>query len=178
MTIIMTILGAVAAIAVLFLLVAAVTGKDMSIERSIAINRPANEVYDFVRHIKNHEQFSTWHMMDPQMKKTYRGTDGQVGFVYSWDSVNDKNVGAGEQEITKLVPGERVEFHLRFLRPMQSEADATMVLSSSANGQTTVQWTFAGPMKFPMNAMKSVLSNMLGKQLAAGLENLKKVLES
>jgi len=178
MTILITILGILAAIVVIFLLVAAVTGKDMTIERSITINRPPNDVYDFVRHIKNHEQFSVWHMMDPEMKRTYTGTDGQVGFVYAWDSANDKNVGAGEQETTKLVPGQRVEFHLRFLRPMKSEADSTMVLSSTGNGQTTVQWTFAGPMKFPMNAMKSVLANMLGKQLTAGLENLKKVMES
>jgi len=178
MTIVSTILIILAAVVVLFLLIAAVTGKDMTIERSITINRSAGDVYDFVRHIKNHERFSIWHMMDPQMKKTYRGTDGEVGFVYTWDSANNKNVGAGEQEITKLVPGERVEFHLRFLRPMQNEADSTMVLLPAGNGQTTVKWTFAGPMKFPMNAMKSVFANMLGKQLTAGLENLKKVMES
>ncbi|MBX2906241.1 MAG: SRPBCC family protein [Taibaiella sp.] len=119
MSIVMTILAVIAAVVALFLLVAAVTGKEMKIERSITVNKPVNEVFNFVSHIKNHEQFSVWHMMDPQMKKEYRGTDGQVGFVYAWDSANDKNVGAGKQEITKLIPDQRVEFHLRFLRPMQ-----------------------------------------------------------
>ncbi|MBX2906242.1 MAG: hypothetical protein KF744_09410 [Taibaiella sp.] len=52
-----------------------------------------------------------------------------------------------------------------------------MITSATGNGQTTVQWIFTGTMKFPMNAMKSVFSNMLGKQLAAGLDNLKKVME-
>lgn len=173
----MTILLTIAAIIISFLLVATVTGKEMSIERSITIHRPASDIYDFVHHSKNHDQFSIWQMMDPQMKKTYRGTDGRVGFVYAWDSANNKNVGAGEQETTNLVPGQRVEFHLRFLRPMKSEADSTMIIGKTENGQTTVQWTFAGPMKFPMNAMKSVFAKMLGKQLAASLDNLKKIME-
>ena len=177
MSTVMIVLAVVAGIVVLFLLIAAISGKDMIIERSITINRPASEVFDFVSHIRNHEQFSVWHMLDPQMKKEYRGTDGQVGFVYAWDSANDKNVGAGEQEITKLVPGQRVEFHLRFLRPMQNKADATMITTATGDGQTTVQWIFTGTMKFPMNAMKSVFANMLGKQLAAVLDNLKKVME-
>lgn len=174
---ILSVIAVIAAIIVIFLLVAAVSGKEMRIERSIIVNKPVSDVFSFVSHIKNHEQFSVWHMMDPNMKKEYRGTDGEVGFVYAWDSQNDKNVGAGEQEITKLVPGQRVEFHLRFLRPMQNEADATMIVTPTGSGQTTVQWIFTGTMKFPMNAMKPIFSNMLGKQLSTGLDNLKKVME-
>jgi hypothetical protein len=42
-------------------------------------------------------------MMDPDMKKTYRGTDGTVGFVSEWES-NKKDVGTGEQEIGLKTP--------------------------------------------------------------------------
>ena len=51
--------------------------------------------------------------MDPDMKKTYRGTDGTVGFVSAWDSEKD-DVGKGEQEIIKITDGERIDYELRF----------------------------------------------------------------
>jgi hypothetical protein len=40
--------------------------------------------------------------MDPNMKKTYTGTDAEVGFISAWEST-DKNVGVGEQEIKKII---------------------------------------------------------------------------
>ena len=39
-------------------------------------------------------------MMDRNVKKSFKGTDGTVGFVAAWDSDN-KKVGKGEQEVKK-----------------------------------------------------------------------------
>ncbi len=47
-------------------------------------------------------------MTDPAMKKEFRGIDGNVGFVYGWDSEN-KRAGNGEQEITNITEGERMD---------------------------------------------------------------------
>ena len=60
------------------------------------------------------------------MKKNYSGTDGQVGFIYSWDSQN-KNVGAGEQEITGIEEGHKIDFELRFKRPMEQSASSAIL---------------------------------------------------
>jgi uncharacterized protein YndB with AHSA1/START domain len=176
MSIILIIVAITTGLIVLFLLAAAVTGKEMNITRTITINRPADEVFNFISHLKNHDHFNVWVMMDPGMKKEYRGTDGTVGFVYTWDSSDNKNVGAGEQEIKEVVPGKSIVSELRFLRPMQSVAAATMTTTTSA-GNTTVQWSFNSHMKFPMNAMKPMLQKMLGKQLETGLNNLKSLME-
>src|SRR5579859_6234027 len=126
MNILLIILLVIVGIIVLFLLVAAVTGKEMVIERSIVINKPLPQVFDYIKYIKNHDNFSIWAMMDPGMKREYRGTDGMEGFVFSWDSSKNKNVGAGEQEIKKIVPNQRIEFDLRFSRPMKNLAKAKM----------------------------------------------------
>jgi hypothetical protein len=48
------------------------------------------------------------------MKKDYEGTDSQVGFVYKWESLINKNVGAGEQEIKKIEEVKSIEYKLRF----------------------------------------------------------------
>src|ERR1044071_3254318 len=113
-------------ILVLLILMGLLTNKQVDIEDTITINKPIGEVFNYISHIKNQDNYSAWNMMDPDMKKEYSGTDGQVGFVYKWDSNKKKNVGAGEQEIKSIVPGKSIEMELRFLRPMQDVARSRM----------------------------------------------------
>jgi len=89
------------AIPIILLLIALMVQKDYAVERSIEINRPKQAVFDYVKYLKNQDNFSKWANMDPDMVKTYRGTDGQAGFVSAWKSDN-KDVGAGEQEIIRI----------------------------------------------------------------------------
>jgi hypothetical protein len=177
MSILIIILIVIAAIIALFLIAAMLMGKDMVIEKNITISRPLQPVFDYIKFVKNHDNFSVWAMMDPEMKKEYRGTDGQTGFVFAWDSSRKKNVGAGEQEIKKIDEGKSIEHELRFIRPMQDVAIAKFNFEPASANQTKVQWGFYSKMKFPMNAMMPLFKNMLGKQLEKGLQTLKTVLE-
>ncbi len=161
----------------LFLIIVFFSGKAMNIERSITINKPKQQVFDFIRYVKNHDSFSVWAKMDPDMKKEYRGIDGQVGFVFAWESFKKKNVGTGEQEIKKIEEGINIEHELRFLKPMQSTAKAKFITELISENQTKVLWGFYSTMKFPMNVMKPLVRNMLGKNLETGLADLKTVLE-
>jgi len=167
----------IVAIIVLLLIIAAFMDKDMTIEKSITIDKPRQQVFDYVKYVKNHDNFSVWAMMDPEMKKEYRGTDGQEGFVFAWDSIKKKNVGAGEQEIKKVAAPNEIDWELRFFRPMQDVAKAKMITDSVSNNQTKVQWGFYSKMKSPMVLMKPMIKGMLGKSLDQGLVNLKGVLE-
>src|ERR1043166_3114677 len=142
----------------LVLLAAALMGKQMKIERSIVINKPVSEVFGYVKLIKNHDNFSPYAMMDPEMKKEYHGTDGQPGFVFAWDSSKNKGVGAGEQEIKAIHEGKTIEHELRFMRPMVGTAQAKFYFEPSGNG-TKVTWGFYSPMKLPMNIMKGMFEN-------------------
>lgn len=168
--IILSVIGAVLALA-------AIMGKEMNVEKSITINQPKEQVFEFVKYVKNHDHFSVWAMMDPDMKREYKGVDGQEGFVFAWDSSKEKNVGAGEQEIKKIEEGKRIEFELRFLRPMQDVCQAIMITEAIGANQTEVKWGFYSTMKFPMNIMRPMVQGMLGKNLATGLTNLKSHLE-
>jgi hypothetical protein len=95
---IITLIVIVIIIALIFILTL-LMGNEMKIERVIIIGKPAKQVFDYVKITKNQDYFSIWNMSDPEMKKEYQGTDGQVGFVYKWDSIRNKNVGAGEQKL-------------------------------------------------------------------------------
>ncbi len=150
--------------------------KEMIIEKTVSINKNINEVFNYLKQTKNQDNFSEWNMKDPNMKKEYGGTDGTKGFIYSWDS-KDKSVGAGSQEITNITEPGRIDYHLKFTRPMQNTAASGFVLENTGENNTSVTWKFQSKSKFPMSLFASFFKKILGKQLNKSLENLKAVLE-
>jgi hypothetical protein len=148
----------------------------MKIEKSIAIKKPSGEVFNYLKLTKNQDNFSVWNMTDPKMNKNYKGTDGTVGFVYAWDSTN-KNVGAGEQEITGIVNGKYIEYVIRFFRPMQNTGKSRFEINNGGEENTIVTWIFESPSKFPMSLFAPLFKIMLGKDISKGLVNLKSILE-
>lgn len=167
----------IASILALIFILGLIINKELNIEKTVVINKPVNEVFDFVKYYKNHDHFSVWNRMDPDMSKTYKGTDGEVGFVYRWESNKSKNVGTGEQEIKKIETNKYLESELRFLAPRQDTAYAKFWFESVNGTQTQVKWGFYSRMKFPFNVMKPLFANMLGKATEKGLSDLKSYLE-
>ncbi|MFC4873198.1 SRPBCC family protein [Negadavirga shengliensis] len=152
--------------------------KDYSVEREVVINKPKQEVFDYIKYLKNQDAYSKWATMDPDMKKTYRGTDGTVGFVSAWESDNGE-VGTGEQEIKGITEGERIDFELRFIKPFEATSPAYMTTESLSENETVVKWGFSGHMNYPMNFMMLFMDfeEMIGEDLQSGLNNLKAQLE-
>lgn len=152
--------------------------KEYAVEREIVINKPKQEIFDYVKFIKNQDYYSKWNMTDPEMKKSYSGTDGTVGFIAAWDS-KDKNVGVGEQEIVKITDGERIDSKLRFKVPFEAQDDAFMTTESIDSTTTKVRWGFSGAFSYPMNIFNLIMDmdKQVGGDLEVGLTNLKNVLE-
>jgi hypothetical protein len=178
MTILLTILLIIVGIIVILLITGIFIKKEFLIERSITINKSKPEVFNYLKILKNGEQYNKWMMTDPAMKKKLTGIDGTVGFIYAWDSSN-KNAGKGEQEITKINEGERIDSELRFEKPFKNTSYTAFITQAASADQTRVTWTFYGNMKFPMNLMHALLnlSKMLGNDLETSLSNLKSILE-
>ncbi len=42
--------------------------KDMIIEKSVVINKPKKDIYDYLKNIRNQDEFSIWNMTDPNQK--------------------------------------------------------------------------------------------------------------
>lgn len=176
MTIAITILSILAAMVALFFIVALFISKEYTIEREITINKPKQEVFNYVRHLKNQDQYNKWVMVDPSMKKDFKGTDGTVGFVYAWDS-SSKKAGKGEQEITRIAEGERLDIEIRFERPFAGVAYAPIITAPVSANQTKVAWGMKGESKYPMNVINLFMDKMLGKDLETSLATLKGILE-
>ncbi|MGE8342810.1 MAG: SRPBCC family protein [Flavobacterium sp.] len=152
--------------------------KEYSVEREITINKPADSIFKYVRSLKNQNEFSVWANRDPKIRITYKGTDGAVGAVSSWKS-NVKEVGVGEQEITKITENRRLDFALRFKKPMEDTAVGFMSTEPVSGNQTKVRWGISGVIPYPTNIMLPMLKmdQMIGNDLQKGLENLKEKME-
>ncbi len=150
--------------------------KEMIVEKSIIIDKPSLDVFNLLKITKNQERFSVWNMKDQNKETTSTGTDGTVGFIYSWNSKNN-SVGAGSQKIITLIEGELIEYDLVFERPMKNIGKSKFIIQSLPSNQTKVTWIFLGPTKFPMSLFKGLFQKMLGKDIIQSLENLKILLE-
>jgi uncharacterized protein YndB with AHSA1/START domain len=172
-----TILIILAAIIGLILLIAAVSPKDATMSAETLINRPNNVVFDYVKHLKNQEKYSKWVMADPNVKLTYTGVDGTVGFTSAWVSA-DKNVGVGAQEITNIKENERYDVEIRFEKPFKGVSTAFTTTEAVSENQTKVTNSFSSTTPFPMNIMLPMLRKMLLKDMNETMSRLKANLES
>lgn len=176
MKILKIVLIVVAVLIAVPLITALFVKKDYGVEREIVISKPKQQVFDYVKFLKNQGNYSKWAMMDPNTKKNFTGEDGTVGFVYAWES---DITGKGEQEIKKIADGERLDFELRFKEPFEATDFAYMTTESVSENETKVKWGFNGKMNYPMNIMLLFMDmeKMLGDDLSTGLTNLKTVME-
>ncbi len=151
--------------------------KSYHVKRSIIINRPLPEVFNYLKLIKNQDYWSPWKKKDPNMKQETVGTDGNVGFINKWEG--NKDVGTGEQEIMRIVENDIVESQLRFYKPWKSQSDAYIKVNKVDDQNTEVVWGFSGKNKFPSSIFMMLynIDKHVGKDFDEGLASLKEILE-
>lgn len=161
-------------IAVLLVMALFIDGK-YTVDQEVIINSPREQVFNYISHLKNHENYNKWSMMDPGAKMESKGQDGTVGFINSWDS---EITGKGEQEIKSIKENERIDIQIRFIKPFEGIAE-TYMSTESIGDKTKVKWHFASEMPYPMNLMLVFMdmNDHMGKDLNESLQNLKINLE-
>ena len=175
MNIIFTILLVLAGIIALLLILALFLKKEHYVKREIIINAPRQKVFDYVKLLKNQEEFNKHAMAAPDRKREFKGTDGTVGYIYSWSG--DKNAGVGEKEIKNIIEGKRIEAEIRFVKPMRATASIIMDTESLSDGQTQLSWSNSGTLKYPLNIMIPMMEKHVVKDMDSSLSTLKNILE-
>lgn len=176
MTIIITILLAIAGIISLLLIIALFMKKVHYVRREIIINAPLHKVFDYIKLIQNQEKFNKWAAADADRIKEFKGTDGTKGFIYAWSG--NKKAGQGEKEIISIIEGKRIETEIRFVKPMVAVAKVIMETESLAENQTKVYWSNESSLFYPLNIMVPMIEKMMAKEMDISLLNLKKILEN
>ncbi|CAM3465622.1 SRPBCC family protein [Sphingobacterium prati] len=152
------------------LIVALFVPKKFAAQSEITIDKPKQEVFNYVKFMRNQDHFGVWQLSDPQMKKSEVGTDGQVGFKYSWDG---EKVGKGSQTITRIVEGETIETSLDF--GFGEPSKGYFILKEISLDQTAVTWGITGKSPYPWNLMNLFMN--MNKDFDQGLKNLKNILK-
>lgn len=168
------ILYTVAGLAVLFLLLALFAKNNYHIERSTEIDAPREIVYEQIRFFKNLPNWSPWQQIDPNMKTSIEGTDGEVGAVYKWSG--NKDVGSGTQTFKSLQPN-RIDLEV----VLDGFSTSPVFFNLSENDKkTSVTWAMDMHVPFPWNAfaMLTDVNAFVGKDYEVGLANLKRYCEA
>ena len=171
-----TILLVLSGIIALLLIIALFMKKEHFVKCEIIINAPRQKVFDFLKHLKNQEQFNKWATAGKENRKEeFKGTDGTVGYIYSWSG--DKSAGQGEKEIKNIIEGKRIETEIRFVKPMAAIASIVMETESLSDSQTKVTWSNSGILKYPLNIMIPIAEKNFSKDMKSSLSILKEILE-
>jgi len=175
MNTIITILLVVAGIIALLLVIALFMKKEHYVKREIVINAPRQKVFDYIKLLKNQDEFNKHAMAGEDRKREFKGTDGTVGYIYSWSG--NKDAGVGEKEIKNIIEGKRIETEIRFVKPMAAVASIVMETESLSGNQTNVSWSNAGKLNYPLNMMIPMMEKHVAKDMDVSLSTLKSILE-
>ena len=174
---IIAIIAIVLAIAIAAVLILAATKSDtLRVQRAISIKAPADRIFPLINDFHQWVTWSPYENRDPALKRTYSGADNGKGAVYAWDG--NKNVGSGRMEILETAVPSKIVIKLDFFKPFEGHntAEFTMLPQGDA---TNVTWLMHGPAPFMSKMMQVFINmdNMIGKDFAAGLANLKRIAE-
>jgi Polyketide cyclase / dehydrase and lipid transport len=149
------------------------------LKRSAVLKASPENIFSVLNNLHRWGEWSPWEKLDPNMKKTYAGSDSGLGATYEWEGNND--VGQGRMEITESTPTSKIVLSLQFIKPFKSDnvTEFALAPASSSEPATEVTWTMRGPMEFISKVMCVFVSMdaMVGKDFESGLANLKALVE-
>ncbi|CAN5405089.1 hypothetical protein BH10BAC1_BH10BAC1_06740 [soil metagenome] len=167
-------LDIIASIVALIAFLAFVIPSAFTYEAEVIVNKPKAQVFDYLKHLKNQNEWSVWILNATDMVQEYSGTDGQPGFISAWEG---KKAGKGAQELIKVTDGERIDTDLRFEKPFKTNNKGFFKTTEVDANKTKVVWGMSGNSPRPFNIVSVLMKGMLLKDFNQGLANVKKNLE-
>jgi effector-binding domain-containing protein len=158
---------------ILLLVISLFLPSKVKVERSLVMKAPPEAIFAQINTLKNWEQWSAWHKMDPTMALEYEGPAEGLGAKYKWKS---EDMGTGELLITASVPSKEIITQLDL---QMGKADAKYSIEPTEEG-TKVTMTFEGDMGMKpwMKYMGLMMDRMIGKSYDEGLANIQKIVEN
>ncbi len=149
---------------------------DFRLERSIQIAASDTALLALIDDLHRWSEWSPWDKLDPTMKRGYDGPARGVGAIYTWDGTG--KVGAGRMEVS-AVSATSVTIQLDFMRPFKASNVTVFTLEPAGDG-TKVTWAMTGKNALMAKVMGLFMNmdEMVGKDFATGLANMKAVAES
>jgi hypothetical protein len=147
-----------------------------TVERSVTIDAPPARIFDQIADFHNWLSWSPWEGLDPDLKRTYSGSESGTGAVYAWSG--NRKAGQGRMEITDSKEPSTVQIDLLFEKPWKARNDTSFTIAQEGPA-TRVTWSISGR-KTVMTKMMGIFKSMddfLGPDFEKGLAALKATAE-
>lgn len=157
------------------LVYAATKPPTFTVQRSIAIDAPAEKIYPLIDDLHNWPLWAPQDREDPSMRRTFSGATAGQGASSSWSGRG--SAGTGEMTITRAEPG-AISVQVNWNKPFHVQNVNDFTLQSEGH-VTTVIWTMHGSSNYFLKVMSVFVSpdRIMGKHFEIGLENLKAAAE-
>lgn len=146
-----------------------------TVVRSATVEAPPEVVFGLVSDYREWPKWSPWENLDPDMKRTLSGPQGEVGAAYAW--AGDDKVGSGSMTTKKIDPNKHMEIDLIFIEPFPGESITSFKLEPAGEG-TKVTWDMdadAGGMMGKAMGLVMDMDAMIGADYEKGLAKLGEV---
>lgn len=151
--------------------------KEFDISRTVVINRPKEEVYNFVRQLKKQYLWMPWFSRNFKGILKYKGDDGKMDALLYWKG--HSKYYEGTQKIVKLHQGKVMETRILIIKPFRIVLLEYKGLKEIDENKTKMVWGIRGGLAFPFSVMALIhpVEKAYGKELEEGLKNIKTTLE-
>ena len=152
--------------------------KEFDISRTVVINRPKEEVFNFVRQLKKEKLWMPWFEKDFKGVLKYKGEDGKADAMLYWKG--HKHFYEGTQKIVKINQGKIIETRFLLVKPLRFVLLEYKGLKEIDENKTKMVWGIRGGLVFPFSVMALLhpVDKAYGPDLEAGLKKIKTILET
>ena len=152
--------------------------KEFHLERTITINRSRDDVFAYIRMLRNDSNWNAWSLKDPAAETGFRGLDGTVGATTTWKSTQ-RELGTGEKEITEIIDGSKLTCQIRLFSPFKATFPSILQTESITPTQTQVTMIMHDTMRFPMGLICMLMGqhSKITTEFDTSLSNLRKIME-
>jgi uncharacterized protein YndB with AHSA1/START domain len=160
----------------LFLGYVSTRNSEFRYERSGLIQAPPAQIFPYLSNFKKGSEWSPYDRRDPNTKRNFKGTEGEVGSVMEFDGNSD--AGTGSLEILKVIPNQQVEVKLVMTRPIPASNLITYTLTPEGD-QTRFSWAMSGDGGFMGKLMGVFIDceKMVAGDFEVGIKTLKDLIE-
>jgi Polyketide cyclase / dehydrase and lipid transport len=114
------------------------------VTRSALIPAPPEDVFPLVNSFIEWTKWSPWENVDPELDRSYSGSDSGVGARYAWSG--NRKAGSGTMEIVESDFPRTIRVRLEFIKPFKA-VNPTSFTFEPAGGGTRVTWRMTGENK-------------------------------
>ncbi len=153
--------------------------RKFEIEKEVLIEKPIDEVFSYVKDLRNQQEYSAWIHSNTHTIQKVEGPIAKNGFTVYWESKRPLNSSI-KQSIIQIVDKNTVETQIHFDFPFKWHYNMFFYTDSIDENSTKVIWKVKGENPYPFNSM-NLFSNFRTNNLLKieeSMQMLKEKLEN